>query len=254
MVYRDSCLDKIRDWDRNRRSVDTLARKEAIIASIIQSASACDIESVAVEAIPWVGRWALKDKRLRELRSSRGASVRIGHKRFLGIPLRLYTDLEARLTLDKTNKPELVSIGPNFTVPRTRGCLALNISSTSKCINLSPYLQPKTLDVSVKLKLCKCLRLEASCLLDQNAKYFPSPKDIKPCGAGASVRLDLAGLSAKGGFSVFGFHLAGGQKKQRMAKPKEKIDDSGRVGEPLQTTDSSGKRSARQKQSDMNPM
>ncbi len=37
LVYRDGCLDQVRAWERERRSVNDWARTEAIIASVIQS-------------------------------------------------------------------------------------------------------------------------------------------------------------------------------------------------------------------------
>ena len=121
MVYRDSCLDQIRDWDRSRRSVRDLARTEAVVASIVQSASACDIESVAVEAIPWVGRWRMSKRRKPDFHRTQGISLRLGHKRLLGIPLRLYSDLEARLHVDRQKNLEDLSVGPNWTIPGTKG-------------------------------------------------------------------------------------------------------------------------------------
>ena len=62
MVYRDSCMDQIREWDRGRRGVNELARTEAIIASVVQSFSASDIESGGIEVDPWVGRWNFRRK------------------------------------------------------------------------------------------------------------------------------------------------------------------------------------------------
>lgn len=118
LVYRDECLDKVRDWERGRLQAGI--RSEAMVASIIQAASSCKIDKLTAEAVPWLGRWALGSGRPRNLRSSRGASVRVGHRRVLGIPLRLYTDVEARLTADKVGG-HLLSVGPNWTIPNTGG-------------------------------------------------------------------------------------------------------------------------------------
>lgn len=121
MVYRDACLEQIRDWDRGRRSVNDLARTETIVASIIQTASACHIDSVGIELEPWIGRRNFVKQGQTKWQHLRGATARVGHKRIVGIPLRLYSELEARLHLDRKNKPVLLSIGPNWTVPWTKG-------------------------------------------------------------------------------------------------------------------------------------
>ena len=177
MVYRDGCLDQIREWDRGRRSVNDWARIEAIVASVVQSASACDIESVGIELAPWIGRWKGFKRRTSSQQQQqqqqhqqhlRGISLTIGHKRILGIPLRLYRNVEAKLHLDRHhNKPVLLSVGPNWTIPKTKGRLDLNVSSSSKCNTIRPFLQPETLDILTRLKV-GAVALEAGCLLDHS--------------------------------------------------------------------------------------
>ena len=98
------------------------------------------------------------------------------------------------------------------------------MSSTSKCTTESPYLHPKTLDVSARLKIGG-LSLEAGGLLDTKAKYFPRPRELRPVGIAVSVKVDLMRLSTRDGVSIFGF--SGGSRPAAAGEGEDRGSGEG---------------------------
>ena len=124
--------------------------------------------------------------------------------------------------LNKKNKPVLLSIGPNWIIPKTKRCLSLNISCTSICSTFAPFLQPKTLDIKARVSV-RGLKLEAGCLLDHTSTQAIPRKisELRPLGLTLGAKVEVIHVSAREGVKFFGF------KVDRKSQKQENEEDNG---------------------------
>ena len=170
MVHRDSCMDRVMMQQRHGgagASSGSLGGTEALFAALYQSAATSEIESLGVDG---TRAWRSHTKYgIRESRWLDKLSLRVGHRRILGIPLRLYREIEVGAWGNaRARKLELVSLGANWGVPRTGGRAILNVSSTSKCNfnHFDSFLRPMTWDLSVRARCVPGLSLDAGLMVD----------------------------------------------------------------------------------------
>ena len=233
LVHRDDCVSRISDPDANPRT-DGYGSREAMAAAIYQAAAASEIEGLGVDVGPWMCRWNSKANcncisggihRLRRL------GIRIAHKRILGIPIRLYDSIEGALNVNKRNEPELISLGANWFVPKTKGHVALNISSTCKHSSFNPSLRPNTLDATVRCRV-HGLGLDIGCILahplQANAN---SVKDMRIVGATMGIRMECVDVNVRKGARLLGFSVFPGRKKQ--TKQQEQTPQKGESTTPV---------------------